>query len=150
MDVYAQTVSNQALAAATAETVVQLVTAATVRAQLTKLAISFDGTSSTAEPVDVFLATQDTAGTSSAGTVGKLDPAAPTAQTTTRVSFTAEPTTDTNEVWRITLHPQGGLYEMNWPIGDPTAPKMAVSTRLGLKCLAAAAVNATVTVHWAE
>ncbi len=149
-DGYAITKSNQALVAATAETVLQIATAATVRAQLTKLTIAFDGTSSTAEPVDVFLVYQDTAGTSSAATVGKLDSAAPTAQTAGRLDFTAEPTTDTSEIWRAMIHPQGGLYEVNWALGDPLAPKIAVSARLGLKCTAAANVNCSATLQWYE
>lgn len=150
MDVYAQTVTNRALSAATPQTIVQLVSAATVRPQVTSITIAFDGTSSTAEPVDVFLVTQSTAGTASAGTVGKLDPAAPTAQTTSQITFTVEPAADSNEVWRAMIHPQGGLYEKNWAIGDPTAPKMAVSTRLGLKMNAPAAVNTSVTVQFVE
>jgi len=150
MDVYSQTVTNNALAAATAETVVQLVTAATERIQITSITIAFDGTSSTAEPVDVFLVTQDTAGTSSAGTIGKLDAAAPTAQTTSRITFTAEPTTDSNEIWRTMIHPQGGIYEKNWALGDATAPKIAVSSRVGLKMNAPAAVNTSVTIQWVE
>lgn len=150
MDVYAITKSNQALGAATAETVLQVVAAATVRPQVTSITIAFDGTSSTAEPVDVFLVTQDTAGTSSAATVGKLDPAAPAAQTTGRLDFTAEPTTDSNEIWRTMIHPQGGIYEKNWVIGDPTAPKLNVSTRLGLKMNAPAAVNCSATIQFAE
>lgn len=150
MDIYAQTKSNQALAAATAETIIQLVTPSTVRAQITKIAIAFDGTSSTAEPVDVFLCVQSTAGTSSGGTVAKLDPASPTALVTTLVDFTAEPAADSNEVWRVMIHPQGGLYEVNWALGDRTAPLMAVSTRWGLKCTAAAVVNVSATIQWCE
>lgn len=150
MDIYGQTATNNALAAATPETIIQLVTPSTVRAQITKIAIAFDGTSSTAEPVDVFLVVQDTAGTSSAGTIGKLDPAAPTALVTTRITFTAEPTTDSNEVWRIVVHPQGGLYEVNWALGDRTAPLMAVSTRWGLKVNAPAVVNCSATIQWCE
>lgn len=150
MDIYAQTATNRALVGATAQTIIQLVTPATVRAQVTKLTIAFDGVSSTAEPVDVFLVTQSTAGTSSGGTVGKLDAAAPTALVTTLISFSAEPAADSNEVWRAMIHPQGGLYEVNWAIGDKTAPFIAVSARLGLKCNAPAAVNCSATLQWAE
>lgn len=150
MDIYGTTSTNNALAAATAETIIQLVTPATVRAQITKIAISFDGVSSTAEPVDVFLVVQDTAGTSSSATIAKLDPAAPTSLLTALKTFTAEPTTDSNEVWRIMVHPQGGLYEVNWALGDRTAPLMNVSTRWGLKVNAAAVVNCSATVQWCE
>lgn len=150
MDIYAQTKSNQALAAGTPETIIQLVTPSTVRAQITKISIAFDGTSSTAEPCDVFLVVQSTAGTSSSGTIGKLDPAAPTALVTTLVDFTAEPGADSNEVWRTMIHPQGGLFEVNWALGDRTAPLMAVSTRWGLKVNAPAVVNCTATIQWCE
>lgn len=150
MDIYGTTATNNPLGAGVAETVIQLVTPATIRAQLTKLTIAFDGVSSTAEPVDVFLIVQDTAGTASAAVVGKLDPAAPTALVTALKTFTVEPTTDSNEVWRAMIHPQGGLYEVNWALGDRTAPLMNVSTRWGLKCSAPAAVNVSATLQWCE
>lgn len=150
MDIYAQTVSNRALATATPQTIIQLVTPATVRAQLTKVSFSFDGISSVAEPIDCFIVTQSTAGTSSGGTPSKLDPGAPTALVTTLITFTVEPGADSNEIWRDMVHPQGGLYEVNWALGDRTAPLMAVSTRLGLKFNAPAGVNVSATVQWVE
>ncbi len=152
MDIYSQTVSNNPLGAGVPETVLQLVGVATLRAQVTKITLSFDGVSSTAEPVDVFLLLQDTAGTSSAGTIAKLDVAAPTANLTSRITFTAEPTTDSNEFWRAMIHPQGGLYEINWAIGDKTAPMtpLASPLRIGLKMNAPAAVNVSATIQWVE
>jgi hypothetical protein len=150
VDVYAQTVSNRQLTGGVPQTVVQLVTPGGLRAQLTKLKIAFDGVSSTAEPVDVSLVNQDSAGTSSAGTVGKIDPAAPTANCSTRVSFSSTEPNYSNEVWRDMVHPQAGSYECNWQIGDPTAPRMAVSSRLALVCNAPADVKTSVTFQWAE
>ena len=150
MDIYVQTVGNRACAAGVPQTLIQLVTPSTVRAQVTKLSISFDGGTSTAEPCDVFLSVEDSAGTSSAGTVAKNDTSAPTALVTTRVGFSSTEPAYSNEVLRVVIHPQGGLYELNWEIGDRTAPFMAVSTRLGLIVNAPANVNATAAVAWAE
>src|SRR5882724_11114192 len=105
MDIYNQTVSNRAIVAATAQTVVQLVAASTCRPQLTGLTVCFDGGLSTAEPADVYLVQQTGAGTSSAGTIGKTDTSAPAAISATRVSFTAEPASDDAEIWRLMEHP---------------------------------------------
>lgn len=153
MDVYAQTVTNRSCVAATPQTIIQLVTPGGLRAQLTKLKFSFDGVSSTEQPIDCSLVNEDGAGTSSAGTIGKIDPAAPTANCSTRVSFSSTEPNYSNEIWRDMVHPQGGSYECNWQIGDPTAPTMAVSTRLALVVnvpTGGTTVNCTAVMQWAE
>lgn len=147
-DIYVVTKSNQALAAATAETVIQLVTPATVRARIVELGVFFDGITSTAEPVDVALTRQTTAGTASAGTVTPIDAAAPTGLVTAQIDFSAEPTSGV-ELGRWMVHPQGGAFIQKWDLWAE-APVMAVSTRLGIICTAAATVNVSAYIRWVE
>lgn len=147
-DIYVVTKSNEALAAATAETIIQLVTPSTVRARLIEFGVFFDGVTSTAEPVDVALSRQTTAGTASAGTVSPLDAGAPTGLTTAQITFTVEPTT-TIELGRWMVHPQGGALVIKYDLWAE-APVMNVSTRLALICTAAAVVNVSAYMKFCE
>jgi hypothetical protein len=147
-DIYVVTATNNALAAATAETVIQLVTPATVRARLIEFGVFFDGITSTAEPVDVALSRQTTAGTASAGTTSPLDAAAPTALCSSQITFTVEPTT-TIELGRWMVHPQGGALVIKYDLWAE-APVMNVSTRLGIICTAAAVVNVSAYMKFVE
>lgn len=150
MDIYAQTVSNRQLTGGTPQTVIQLVTPGGLRAQITHVSVNFDGVSSTAEPVDVSLVNEDSAGTSSAGTIAKIDPAAPTANCSTRISFSSTEPAYSNEQYRGMIHPQGGAYEKNWAVGDPVAPKVAVSSRFAIVVNAPADVKCSAVMQWAE
>lgn len=147
-DIYTVTTVNNPLAAATLETLIQLVTAATQRARLIEFGVMFDGIVSTNEPVDVRLLRQTTAGTASAGTVNPNDAQAPAALTTAQITVTAEPTpSSVLGAWMV--HPQGGMLIVKYDLWAE-APVMNVSTRLALDATAAAVVNATAYMKFVE
>lgn len=131
--------AEQALAAATAETILQIVAPTNHRVKVLGWGVFFDGTSVTAEPVQVELVRQSTVGTSSANTPVQLDDSlAETLQTTARDSFTAEPTTgDIVDV--VEVHPQQG-YEKIYPLGQEVI--CGGGDRIGIRCTAPATVNA--------
>ena len=131
---------DQALAAATVETLVQFVAPSSARLRVVEFAISFDGTSATAVPVDVDLLRQTTAGTAAAGTVVKWDESDPTPTPTSQISFTAEPTAgDVLASWDVPAY--NGLLVMQYAEGRE--PIVAASGRIGLRANAAAIVNAS-------
>jgi len=136
-----------ALTAATAKTVIQLVAAANQRVKILGWGVFFDGTSTTAEPVQVTLARQSTAGTTSALTPVKVDDSlAETLLTTARHTATAEPTTgDVVDV--IEVHPQQG-YEKLYPLGQEII--VGGGDRLGIICTAPAAVNVRAKMFFEE
>lgn len=109
-------VEDRTLTTATTETVLQLVAATNHRVRIIGWGIAFDGVDPTEEPVKVVLKRSTTAGTSSAGTVVKADDSlAETLQTTSRITFTAEPTAG-DELEARYVHPQAG-YEKLYPEG---------------------------------
>ena len=132
------TTAEIALTAATAKTVIQLVGATNHRVKLLSWGVYFDGISPTAEPVQVRLLRQTTAGTMSALTPTKRDDSiAETLLTTAQHTATAEPTAgDVLEVKEV--HPQGG-YEKIYPFGGEVI--IGGSDRLGIECTAPAGVN---------
>lgn len=131
-------IAEEALAAATAETIMQLVAPANHRVKLLRWGVFFDGTSVTAEPVQIRLLRQTTAGTASALTPVKMDDSvAETIQTSAQHDFTAEPTAgDVLESYNV--HPQQGIA-MIYPLGQE--PIIGGGDRLGIECNAPAAVN---------
>jgi hypothetical protein len=130
--------SEVALTAATAKTVLQIVAPANHRVKVLGWGVFFDGTSVTAEPVQVTVSRQSTAGTMSSLTPVKLDDSlAETLQTSAQHTATAEPTTsDALDV--IEVHPQQG-YEIRYPLGQE--PIIGGGDRLGIVCTAPAGVN---------
>jgi len=136
-----------ALSAATAKTVVQIVAATNHRVKVLGWGVFFDGTSVTAEPVQVTLSRQSTAGTTSALTPVKMDDSiAETLLTTARHTATAEPTTgDTVDV--IEVHPQQG-YEKLYPLGQELI--CGGGDRIGIVCTAPAAVNVRAKILFEE
>lgn len=132
------TTSEIALSAATAKTVLQLVAATNHRVKLLEWGVFFDGTSVSAEPVQVRLLRQSTAGTMSAATPVKVDDSlAETLLTTAQHTATAEPTAgDVLDVKEI--HPQSG-YEKILPLGQEII--IGGGDRLGIECTASAGVN---------
>lgn len=127
-----------ALAAATAKTVLQLVAPANHRVKVIRWGVFFDGTSATAEPVQVRVLRQTTAGTMSSLTPVKLDDSiAETLQTTAQHTATAEPTAgDVLDIAEI--HPQQG-YDAILPPGMEII--IGGGDRLGIEVTAAAIVN---------
>jgi hypothetical protein len=132
------TTAEIALSAATAKTVIQLVAATNHRVKILSWGVYFDGVSPTAEPVQVRLLRQTTAGTMSALTPTKRDDSiADTLLTTAQHTATAEPTAgDVLEVKEV--HPQGG-YEKIYPFAGE--PIVGGSDRLGIEVTAPATVN---------
>ena len=136
-----------ALTAATAKTVVQLVAAANHRVKILGWGVFFDGTSTTAEPVQVRLLRQTTAGTMSALTPTKRDDSiADTLLTTAQHTATAEPTAG-DLLEAIEVHPQQG-YQVLYPLG--VEPIIGGGDRVGIECTAPAGVNVRATVLFEE
>ncbi len=140
------TSTEEALAAATAETVLQLVAAANHRVKVKEWGVFFDGVSVTAEPVLVEIVRQSTAGTSSALTPVKVDDSLPeTLQTTARDKVTVEPTTG-DVLDAVQVHPQQGWKEVDsdyiYIVGG--------GDRLGIRVTAPAAVNCKASMKFEE
>jgi hypothetical protein len=132
------TTAEIALTAATAKTIMQLVAASNHRVKLLEWGVYFDGTSTTAEPVQVRLLRQTTAGTMSSLTPTKNDDSlAETLQTTAQHTATAEPTAG-DVLAVLEVHPQMG-YEKIFPLGSEVI--IGGGDRLGIECTAPAAVN---------
>ena len=114
----ATTEGEEALTAATTETVIALIGATQVKAKIVEFGVSFDSTSATAEPVLVrMVCTTADDGTSTAATeVQFSDPDNPTPNCAAKHSYTAEPTKAAQPmaVWEV--HPQGGLV-IQYPLG---------------------------------
>ena len=137
----------QALSAATARTVIQIVAAANHRVRIKGWGVFFDGVSVTAEPVVVELVRQSTAGTSDAGTVVKKDDSlAETLLTAARQNLSVEPTTG-DILKRREVHPQQGWYEY-FQLGDEVI--CGGGDRIGIRCTAPAVVNATGEIDFEE
>ncbi|HYE76967.1 MAG TPA: hypothetical protein VEI97_03180 [bacterium] len=132
------TTAEIALSAATAKTIIQLVAASNHRVKLLSWGVYFDGTSTTAEPVQVRLLRQTTAGTMTSLTPVKRDDSiGETLQTTAQHTATAEPTAgDVLEVKEV--HPQMG-YEKIYPFGGEVI--IGGGDRLGIEVTAPAVVN---------
>lgn len=126
-----------ALSAATAKTVVQLVAASNHPVKVYRWGVFFDGTSTIAEPVQVVLMRQSTAGTMSALTPVKVSNHGETVQTTAQHTATVEPTSgDVLDV--VEVHPQSG-YEYVAPLGYEF--DVAGGGRIAIVCTAPATVN---------
>lgn len=139
--------AEQAVAAATVETIIQIVAPTNHRVAIKGWGVFFDGVSVTAEPVLVELVRQSTAGTSSANIpVKKDDSIAETLQTTARDAFTAEPTTG-DILKRREVHPQQGWYEY-FQLGDEVI--CGGADRIGIRVTAPAAVNAIGEIDFEE
>ena len=137
-----------ALSAATARTVIQLVAAANHRVKILGWGVFFDGTSTTAEPVQVTMSRQTAAGTMTALTPTKTDDSiADTLLTTAQHSATgAEPTT-TDLIEAIEVHPQQG-YEKWYPLGAEKI--IGGGDRMGIICTAPASVNVRANLYFEE
>jgi hypothetical protein len=135
---------SQALAAATAETVLQLVAPTNQRLRIQGFSITVAGTS----PVDltVRVVRQTTAGTSgTAVTPIKLEPgAAETIQTTAATNFSAEPTsTDVLEFKRLQ-----GSFEKLYPLGQELI--IAGGGRIGIECTCTAIATVAAEIRFEE
>ena len=97
--------------AATAKTVLQVFAPANQRLRIVGWGVFFDGTSVSAEPVNIKLVRQSTSGTMTSVTPTKCDDSLPeTIQSTASADASAEPTTG-DVIKFINIHPQSG-YEV--------------------------------------
>lgn len=134
--VIAQT-SEVALAAATPKTVLQIAAAVNHKVKLLRWGVYFDGILPTAEPVQVRLLRQTTAGTMSALTPAKLGTDSEAVQTGAQHSATSEPSAG-DVLDMAEVHPQSG-YEVIFPAGQEV--KIPGGGRIGIECNAPAGVN---------
>jgi hypothetical protein len=142
-DVYVASRDAVALVAATAKTVLQIATPATLRARVRGVQISLDGVTAANVPGLVELIRQTTAGTMSALTPAPVDSSAPASLVTASHTATAEPTAGT-VLWAKRLTPNGGLLEL--PIFDVDQIVVPISGFLGLRCTFAQVVNVNASV----
>lgn len=129
-----------ALSAGTAKTVLSVICAANAPIKIVEIGASFDGTSSTAEPVTVELcsSTEASAGTATAHTIAQTGGMPRTPQSSGKRNFTAEPTVLT-VLKRWLVHPQTGMV-LQFPLGRE--PMQATTQdAIALRCTAPAAVN---------
>lgn len=135
-----ETNGDIALSAATAKSIMSVINAANSLIRIVEFAVSFDGTSATAEPVTVELcySTQAGAGTTTSHTIAQVRGPTRTVQATGARNYTAEPTTLT--VWkRWLVHPTSGIV-IQFPLGRE--PECTVTAdALLIRCTAPAAVN---------
>lgn len=136
-----------ALGAGVAKTVIQITAPSNHRAKVLGWGVFFDGTSTTAEPVQVTLSRQSTAGTMTSLTPVPLDDSlAETLQVTAQHTATAEPTTGAT-LDAIECHPQQG-YEKMYPLGQE--PIVGGGDRIGIICTAPATVNVRAKIIFEE
>jgi len=144
---------EEALAAGTKETLVQMRGVTTARAKLTAWGISFDGISPTDPPVVVTLERQSTDGTATAATKSRDDTAAPSASLIGGFrTFTAQPTSG-NIIETYEVHPQGGMLIREYPLGREKILAAATTDRLAVTATVpsgSTAVNCVAWMHWEE
>lgn len=141
--IYTVQKSANALAAATAETLLHV--GAGVRVRLLEWGVSFDGVTASDVPVLVQVITQTTAGTGTTATPVPRDPAITlAAQSVARHSFSAEPTLgDILESHYVS--PNGGLLVMQYPPGQEPVSAGGAAEYIGIRATApTSAVNASV------
>ena len=143
----ASTGAAVALSAATAKTVLNVITPAQFGLDLVSFELAFDGVTATAVPVLVELcsSTQGAAGTSTAGTVNQVYGRSITAGFTTAYNYTAEPTTLT-AIDSFLLTPVGGCIIRDFPLGQTY--DIGVSAGLAMRLTAPAAVNCRATAKF--
>jgi hypothetical protein len=150
MPTYVLIAQAEAISASTTETLLQLVTPATRRAKIKEWGVSFNGVAATAEPVRVDLLRQTTAGTASAHTPIKTDPAETASLCSAQRTFTAEPTAG-DVLWTELYSPAGGFDRPQLPLGEEFI--MGVSERVGLRVVVPAGVtgvSATAYIRYEE
>lgn len=134
---------SAALTGAATSWPLQIVAAASVPVSIEEIAVTFDGTSPSAAPVGIALIDQTTNGGTLATTTlpTVLDQHnTETPQTVMGLTWTTT-TTSVSLLWHVNVHPQAGIV---WKPPVPIVIKGA--GKMGLRLLAAASVNAKITV----
>lgn len=129
-----------ACVAATAKTILQIVAPTNQRVRILEWGVYFDGTSGSAEPVQVTLSRQSSAGSGSSSVTPTKDDDSigDSIQTTAIKGCTSEPTTG-DTLRHKNVHPQGG-YEWNATPGQDLI--CGAGDRIGIVVTAPANVNA--------
>lgn len=131
-------VPSTALTAATPQTAVQLTAATNQRVKILGYGFYFDGTLNSAQPIEIVMKRQTTAGTASAATPKLVEKElTETIQTTAQITFTVEPTAG-DLLKTFTVHPQLG-YEYLAPLGQEDV--IQGGGRIGFTVLAPANVD---------
>lgn len=143
------TEGEEALTAATAETLIALIGATAVKARIIEWGVSFDGTSATAEPVRVRIVRATADGTGTSATVKAWDPDNPTASATAKHSYSAEPTKESQALVEMEVHPQGGVV-IQYPLGRELVVDNATGSIVCIEVTAPATVNAEAYLVWEE
>lgn len=132
-------VTGQISTGTSAKTLLQIVAATNQKVLIDEISISFNGVSTTAEPIKVDVLRQTTAGTMSALTLVKdPDDFDETIQTTAQHTASAEPTAG-DVLLSEHVHPQQG-YTWQAPLGREI--RIGGGDRLGIRVTAAASVSA--------
>jgi hypothetical protein len=147
MNLFSISVDLEAVAASTAETLLQVVAASTKSIELVRWGVSFNGTNPDTGPVKVDLMRFTSVGTSSAFTPLKLDPTSDAALAAGRTAFTAEPVS-ADILERHLVASYNGLLVMQYAPDERI--RVAADGTLGIRVLAQAAVNATAFFVFAE
>jgi hypothetical protein len=142
-----------ALVAATAKTLVNLISGANRVPLLTEFSASFDGVTASAIPVlvEIGFCTQGAAGTPGTSPTPTLVRGKGASQSTAGVDYSAEPTAITpNKHWLIT--PNGGVLIIQSPLGREPEADLSGGTNKGhvLRCNAPANVNARAYMEFEE
>jgi len=120
-----------------ATTVLQIAAPTNQRLKVLAVGVYFDGTSPTAEPVEVEVIRQTDAGTMSSLTPKIRGCGSESVQSSAQHTATVEPTSG-DVVDAFEVHPQTA-YEVNYPVGQEV--KVAGGGRVGIVCTAPADVN---------
>jgi len=133
---------------ATTKTLLTVIAPAAHRLNIKEWGISFDGVDAAAVPIRVQLIRFGTDGTGTTVTPVKSDQADPTIVATSKHTYTAEPTGGGDILGQWYLTPAGGLFVMQYPLGDEIV--VGVSGILAIRTIAAVSVNASVYIKFEE
>lgn len=142
-----------ALAAATAKTLVNLISGANDAPLVTEMSVGFDGVTASAVPVlvDLGYSTQAGAGTPGTSPTPTLIRGKGAAGSTSAVDYTVEPTALTAfKHWLVT--PNGGLLVIQFPLGREPLPDLSGGTNkaIFLRANAPAVVNCRAYMEFEE
>jgi len=141
-------VKQNALAANQVETVISLLSGTVRTLEVVRWGVSFSGVSPTDAPVVVDLYRPGSqAGSQASGQPIKLNPNSDATTTQVWTTFDTEPTVgEIMESFYVT--PYGGLFVMQYAPDE--RPIVIPNNRIGIRCLAAAAVNVTAFMIYTE
>jgi len=135
------TVGSLALTAATAKTILNLITATNALTRIVEFSVSFDGVTASAVPatVEICSSTQAGAGTpGTAPTITQIRGSTRTIQATAQQGYTAEPTALTTlKRWLVPVY--NGVLVIQFPLGRE--PEQTSAKGLAIRVTAPAGVN---------